>query len=195
MRGEYAAVGSGAEATILSTHLELLRGERERVERQISAVERTIAALNTNQNERKGLMSENMFDGFDHTEYKEEVEERWGKDAYARSEGWWKVLDAEGKRQWQQRVEELNAEWIAACSSGVAPDSVEAQRLADQHAAWLRSIPGTPSGKQFAGYLLGLGEMYVADERFAANYGGTAGAAFVRDALRVYVEDAAGDKS
>src|SRR5690606_25634488 len=107
LRAQDAAVGSGAEATILSTHLELLRGERERVERQISAVERTIAALNTKQNERKGLMSENMFDGFDHTEYKEEVEERWGKDAYARSEGWWKVLDAEGKRQWQQRVEEL----------------------------------------------------------------------------------------
>jgi protein subunit release factor A len=28
--------------------------------------------------------------------------------------------------------------------------------------------------------------MYVADERFAANYGGVEGAIFVRDALRVY---------
>ena len=28
-------------------------------------------------------MAEEMFDGFDHTQYKEEVEERWGKDAYA----------------------------------------------------------------------------------------------------------------
>ncbi len=30
--------------------------------------------------------------------------------------------------------------------------------------------------------------MYVADERFAANYGGVDGASFVRDALTVYAE-------
>jgi hypothetical protein len=30
--------------------------------------------------------------------------------------------------------------------------------------------------------------MYVADERFGVNYGGTSGAEFVRDALRVYAE-------
>ena len=41
-------------------------------------------------------------------------------------------------------------------------------------------------------YVIGLGEMYVADPRFGANYatsdGGTAGAEFVRDALRTYAE-------
>ena len=30
--------------------------------------------------------------------------------------------------------------------------------------------------------------MYVADERFAANYGGLTGATFVRDAMTVYAE-------
>ena len=30
--------------------------------------------------------------------------------------------------------------------------------------------------------------MYVADERFAKNYGGTDGATFVRDAMRVFAE-------
>jgi len=30
--------------------------------------------------------------------------------------------------------------------------------------------------------------MYVADERFAVNYGGIDGATFVRDAMRVYAE-------
>jgi MerR family transcriptional regulator, thiopeptide resistance regulator len=34
------------------------------------------------------------------------------------------------------------------------------------------------------------GEMYVADPRFAANYGGAEGAAFVRDALLAYVAGA-----
>ena len=37
-------------------------------------------------------------------------------------------------------------------------------------------------------YFLGLAEMYVADERFGANYGGQAGAEFVRDAMTVYAE-------
>ena len=57
---------------------------------------------------------------------------------------------------------------------------------------WLRGIPGTPSatpGGDVKGYVTGLGEMYVADPRFAANYGGEPGATFVRDALRVYAEE------
>lgn len=36
--------------------------------------------------------------------------------------------------------------------------------------------------------MTGLGDMYVADPRFGANYGGTAGAEFVRDALRAYAD-------
>ena len=47
---------------------------------------------------------------------------------------------------------------------------------------------GTGRGRDVRGYVTGLGEMYVADPRFAANYGGEAGAAFVRDALRIYQE-------
>ena len=181
--------GPQVEVEILGTHLDLLRRERERVDRQIGAVERTIAALGSSgtTHERKGLMAENMFDGFDHTEYKEEVVERWGADAYAKSDAWWRGLGADGQREWQARVAQLNADWGAAASSGVDPVSAEAQALAERHAAWLQSIPGTPSGDDFEAYLLGLGEMYVADERFAANYGGAPGAAFVRDALKAYV--------
>ena len=37
-------------------------------------------------------MAEKMFDGFDHTQYQGEVEERWGKDSYATSDGWWRGL-------------------------------------------------------------------------------------------------------
>ncbi|MEO8907058.1 MAG: TipAS antibiotic-recognition domain-containing protein, partial [Microbacteriaceae bacterium] len=37
-----------------------------------------------------------------------------------------------------------------------------------------------------AARLLGYGDMYVGDPRFAANYGGQAGAEYVRDAFAVY---------
>ncbi|KOS56069.1 TipAS antibiotic-recognition domain-containing protein, partial [Rhodococcus rhodochrous] len=55
-----------------------------------------------------------------------------------------------------------------------------------RHIAWLGSIPGTPGygEKPNRDYTLGLADMYVADERFAANYGGPDGAKFVRSALR-----------
>ena len=36
--------------------------------------------------------------------------------------------------------------------------------------------------------MLGVADMYVADPRFATNYGGQAGAEFVRDALCAYAE-------
>ena len=100
-------------------------------------------------------------------------------------------MSAEEKAAWQARSQKLGEDWIEAASRGIAPDSAEAQALAERHVAWLTGIPGTPAstpGGDVAGYVTGLGEMYVADPRFGANYGGRAGAEFVRDALRVYAE-------
>ncbi|GAA1321659.1 TipAS antibiotic-recognition domain-containing protein [Leucobacter albus] len=175
-----------AESRILTAHLDMLTRERERIERQIGAVERTISALTT-PNEGNGLMAANMFDGFDHTQHREEVTERWGAEAYAAGDRWWNALSARDKRTWQGQVRELNADWVAAAQAGVGPASEAAQALAERHIAWLQGVPGAPSGDAFAPYVRGLGEMYVADERFAANYGGVEGATLVRDALRVYL--------
>jgi DNA-binding transcriptional MerR regulator len=153
-----------SERLALEAHLAWLRQEQERLARQIQSVTTTIDAL-------KGvtqLMAEKMFDGFDHTRYKDEVEERWGKDAYQKGDAWWRGLSDAEKRAWKQRTAQLSADWAAAAQSGAAPDSPEAQA-----------------------YLIGLGEMYVADPRFAANYatdGSDKGAVFVRDALRIYAE-------
>ena len=137
-------------------------------------------------------MAEEMFDGFDHTQYKDEVEERWGKDAYASSDAWYRGMSDAERWTLKGRVAQLGADWIAAARSGIAPDSDEAQALARRHADWLAGIPGTPghsTGAPAKEYLLGLGEMYVADPRFAAGYGGEQGATFVRDALRAYAEN------
>ena len=183
--------GVGAEASALESHLAYLREEQNRLARQIVSVENTINALK----EGGSLMAENMFDGFDHTQYKDEVETRWGKDAYAKSDAWWRGLSDSEKKEWQARVTQLSADWVAAAESGVTPDSDAAQELARRHVEWLTGVPGTPASVpqgDVKGYVIGLGEMYVADPRFGANYatadGGTRGAEFVRDALRVYAE-------
>ncbi|WP_106815817.1 MerR family transcriptional regulator [Microbacterium timonense] len=179
------------EVPALEAHLAWLRQEQDRLERQIASVESTISAMRGGER----LMAENMFDGFDHTKYKDEVEQRWGKKAYADSDRWWRSMTAEEKAAWQQRVSDLGRDWIAAAESGIAPESDEAQALAERHVEWLTGIPGTPAavpGGDVKAYVLGLGEMYVADPRFGANYatsqGGTQGAEFVRDTLRIYAE-------
>lgn len=171
------------ETSALTTHLSLLRQEQERLTRQIAAVEHTISALNG----RGDLMAQNMFDGFDHTQFQEEVEQRWGKDSYARSDAWWQGMNDTERGEWSERVAALNRDWIAAAQSDdLTADSPEAQDLAARHMAWLRDVPGTPADVD--AYVRGLAEMYVADERFAANYGGVDGASFVRDALLVHLE-------
>ena len=64
--------------------------------------------------------------------------------------------------------------------------------MARRQYEWLSSIPGTPRGPENRAskdYYTGLAEMYVADDRFAKNYGSdNGGAAFVRDAMLAFAE-------
>ena len=164
-----------------------LQREKERLDRQIASVELTI----TNLKGGEQLMAEDMFDGFDHTQYKEEVEERWGKDAYATSDAWWSSKSAGEQADFMRTAGRLASDWARAATADLVADGDEAQALAQRQAEWLGGIPGTPQrtpGIPSKEYYLGLAEMYVADERFAANYGGVAGATFVRDAMRTYAE-------
>ena len=165
-------------AKALTGHLEWLKQEQDRLARQIASVTQTIEAV-------KGggeIMAEDMFNGFDHTQYKDEVEERWGKDAYAKGDSWWRGMSTEEKAAWKQRSQQLGEDWIAAATAGIEPDSAEAPGLARRHVEWLTGIPGTPAsdarpgqhgrrqqraGRDVKGYVTGLGEMYVADPRFA----------------------------
>lgn len=174
--------GRRDDGAALRTHAELLRDEREQLDRRIAAVERTIRAME----EGRHPMPEEMFDGFDHTKNRDEVVERWGDRSWRDASGWWDSMSAAEQTAWRDRQSAHAAEWTDAATRGVAPDSPEAQRLAERHRDWLAAIPGTPGhpGGPDPDYLTGLGEMYVADERFAANYGGLTGATLVRDALR-----------
>ncbi|MCK9794442.1 TipAS antibiotic-recognition domain-containing protein [Isoptericola sp. 4D.3] len=175
------------EAGALRRHLDQLRDEQDRLARQIASVERTVTAIEKGEQ----LMAEDMLDGFDHTQYEQEVTERWGADAYAKSDAWWRGLGPEKQKEWQARTRELGEAWGRAAQSGIDPTSDEAQALAARHAEWLGGIPGTPGSERdrpTKEYLVGLAEMYVADPRFAKNYGGTEGATFVRDALVAYAE-------
>ncbi|HWK20351.1 MAG TPA: MerR family transcriptional regulator [Microbacteriaceae bacterium] len=174
-------------AGALRSHVQELRAERGRLARQITAVERTLAAI-----EQGGeIAMDTMFDGFDHAGHREEVERRWGADAYARSAAWWESKSPEERARWQDELHSLNQDWIGLAAAGAAASGEPAQALAERHVAWLASIPGTPTTdvRTRAAYVRGLAAMYAADPRFAANYGGGAGAAFVREALEHYAAE------
>jgi hypothetical protein len=175
----------------LRGHLDRVRSERDRVDRRVAAAEYAIEGL------MKGddVKAQNMFDGFEHEEYREEVVERWGESAWAESDAWLRGLSQEQRSDWRLVSERLTRDWVAAATDPrIEPDSVVAQSIAARHIAWLQGVPGTPAahpGGDLVGYVRGLAEMYVADERFAANYGGPDGARFVRDALLRAVEGSA----
>ncbi|MBG6225356.1 DNA-binding transcriptional MerR regulator [Arthrobacter sp. CAN_A2] len=177
---------AAAPAAALRAHLDHLRGEQQRLDRQITAVLTTVEALERGEEP----MPEKMFDGFDHARYREEVEERWGIDAYAHGDAWWRGRSDAEKDAFGREAAELGAGWIDAATRGVPPTDGGAQELAGRHVAWLSSVPGVPrdeDGELLPEYVRGLGAMYVQDPRFAVNYGGLGGAEFVRAALEAWL--------
>lgn len=173
--------GQRDTAAALRTHLALLEQERRRIGRQIESVRTTLRKTEGGEE----LMAEEVFDGFDHTQYEQEVTERWGREAYQRADRWWRSLSDDEKASFRQRQIDIAADYGRARQAGRSADSDEVQAITQRHVDWL-SATTSPTKD----YLVGLGEMYVADPRFTANYDvhGEGTAAFVRDAMKVYAE-------
>lgn len=173
--------GQQDTAAALRTHLALLEQERRRIGRQVESVRTTLRRTEGGEE----LMAEEVFDGFDHTVYEQEVTERWGREAYERGDRWWRSLSDAEKRSFQQRQIDIAADYGRALQTGKSADSDEVQAITQRHVDWL-SVTTIPTRD----YLIGLGEMYVADPQFTANYdvNGEGTAALVRDAMKVYAE-------
>ncbi|WP_369020523.1 MerR family transcriptional regulator [Streptomyces californicus] len=175
--------GQRDTAVALRAHLRLLEQEQARIGRQIASVRTTLHKTL----EGTELMAEEVFDGFDHTVHEQEVTERWGREAYAAGDRWWRSLGAAEKRAFQDEHQVIARDWGRARGAGLAADGPEAQEIARRHCAWLAQSSSRAPGRS---YVIGLGEMYAADPRFGKNYDrhGDGTAAFVRDALTVYAE-------
>jgi DNA-binding transcriptional MerR regulator len=168
----------------LRTHLRLLEQERARLDRQIRSVRTTL----TKTQGGEALMPDEVLDGFDHTQYKDEVTERWGKEAYEQGDRWWRGLSDDDKRDFKQRQLDIARDYARAHQEGLAPDGEEAQAITRRHYEWVSGgwQGRWPTAEQFTG----LGQMYVADPRFTANYDvhGEGTAQFVCDAMEVFAE-------
>lgn len=173
--------GQRDTAAALRHHLALLERERERLARQIVSVRTTVRKLEAGEE----LMATEVLGGFDHAQYEQEVTERWGHDAWERGARWWNALSADERREYQQRHVDIAADYGRAHAADRSVDSDEVQAIVARHVDWL-SVTRQPTRC----YVIGLGDMYVADPRFGANYDrhGAGTAEFVRDAMRAYAE-------
>jgi len=171
------ALDRADDTTALRAHLGWLRSEADRLARQIAAVQRTIDSIDR----KEQIMAEEMLDGFDHTQYKEEVQSRWGRQAWEDGDRWWRGLGSQGRQQFADEHVAIAQRWAELREAGEPADGPEALANARRHRDWIAA--GWQGRQPSADELVGLADMYVADERFAANYGGPAGAQYVRDAL------------
>ncbi|MEF9884279.1 MerR family transcriptional regulator [Streptomyces sp. P9-A4] len=173
--------GQRDTSAALRTHLALLEQERERLGRRIASVRTTLHKTENGEE----LMADEVFDGFDHTAYEEEVTERWGRDAYAKGDRWWRSLDAARKKAFMDEQAGIARDFGRALKDGLPAGGDEVQAIARRQVAWLSAT--TDPSKE---YVIGLGRMYVDDPRFTATYDrhGEGTAVLVRDALEIYAE-------
>ncbi len=169
-------------ADAIAAHLVLLEERRDRTDRQIADVRRTLDAV------REGVTMEidEVFAGVDHGQYEAEVRERWGDDAWERSTARRARMGPAERARDDATSLAVNAALRAAAQSGVDPSSPAFQALVGDHHAWVSDqwAGRRPDAVSYAA----LADMYVADPRFAATYGGPENAEIIRRAIAVWVE-------
>ena len=161
---------------------QLLKLKKERLERLIHALEEA---------ERGETINMSIFDNKEleakREEYAKEAEARWGQtEAYAESQ---KKTAAYGKEKWsdlQEGMSDLIRKFGNAMTQGATPTDEEVQGLVQQWKDFISANYYTCTNE----ILAGLGQMYVADERFKQNMDreqeGTA--QFIADAIKIYCE-------
>lgn len=167
----------------LRQHLDRLVAERDRYDRLVRTVSRTITDV-----ERGVVMTaksaEHWFEGFDPAKQEElqaEARERWGAEnvdtAAARGGGWTR----EQGEAWVAQVHVL----VGHIDAGRAPEDPVVQEAIAGHHRWLQGhwVPNRESYK-------GLADVYADDPRFRANFDKTDPrlAEFLRSAMRVYAD-------
>lgn len=167
------------KAAAIRKQKELLTLKKERLERLISALDEA----------EKGEIPMNTFNNNEYEtarkQYAEEARQRWGNtDAYKESEQ--KSVDYSADK-WNDVNAGLNAvlaEFAAAIKDGATPESETAQSLVKNLQQYITDNFYTCTNE----ILAGLGQMYVADERFKTNIdkNGAGTAEFISEAIRIY---------
>ena len=173
--GEILSSPSYDKSKALQEQKKLLMLKKERLERLIRAIDGA----------EKG---ENVMKAFDNSEfekYRSEAQERWGSsDAYKEHA---EKTKAYGKDKWSNLAADMDrifGEFAVCMKNGTAPEAEESQSLVKK----LQSHISENYYNCTKEILRGLGQMYVADERFKKNIDQHADgtAAYVSEAIAHY---------
>lgn len=163
---------------------ELLREKAARLEALIKAVDVAAKAAEKGVSMDENEMFE-VFGDFDPSEYEDEVKERWGHtEAYRESA---RRTAGYKKEDWLRIKEQGGAvtdAMIALLDEGVPPEDPRVQKAIEGQWRWINdNFYSCPPEM-----IEGLGEMYVADPRFAKTYEDLKPglARFMRDAMKVW---------
>ena len=173
--GEMLSAPNYDKSKALQEQKRLLILKKERLERLISAID----------DAGKGETVMKAFDNSEFERYKSEAQERWGNtDAYKEHA---EKTAGYGKNKWSSLAAELDmifSEFAICMKNGEAPETEAPQSLVKKLQSHITENYYTCTNE----ILSGLGQMYVADERFKNNIDKHADgtAAFVRDAIAHY---------
>ena len=167
---------------VLRAQAKRLRDEQDRLAGLLGAVEEAIAAHDRGEPQQDTT----MFDGHDHEQYAREAEERWGDtDAYRQSQQRVRDLGPDAtetiRAWWQEHFEQF----AALKREDVALDDARVRAAVADHRALLNRFYDCGPQMQKS-----LADMYVADDRFRANYDAHADglAEYVRDAVHAHAD-------
>lgn len=173
-------------ADALREHREKLLEKRKQLDLLITNVEKTIASAEG----RTTMSDKEKFEGFkkkmiedNEEQYGKEIREKYGDETVDKSNAKLMNMTQEEHEAVTKLAEEVNSTLAQAMETG-DPAGELAQKAADLHKQWITFYWSEYSKEAHAG----LGEMYVADERFKAYYDKIrpGAAEFLRDAINIY---------
>jgi DNA-binding transcriptional MerR regulator len=166
----------------LRQHHRSLLAERDRYEQLAATVAKTITELEGGDN----MPAEQLFAGFDHSQYEEEVAERWGHtEAYAESKRNVAAMTPADAERIQAEQAEVESALVELLDAGVPAGDERTLDVVDRHYRWFCNF-WTPDRTAFTC----VGKMYVDDERFKVNYDSRRPglAEYLRDAMAAYAQ-------
>ncbi len=149
----------------LKEQKKLIELKQKRLGKLLDTIDKTIKKIN----KQKIMKDEELYGGFTKEEmekYSKEAKDRWGgTDAWRQSEERVKKMGREGINKAMAEGGKITVAIADCMKEGIAPKSDMVQKLIAEHYNWLRNFY-EPNPEIYRG----LAEMYVADDRFKANY-------------------------
>lgn len=174
--------------TALQDHLRMLEQERDRTDRMIACLKRTIEAEERNED----MTAHEKFEAFkrnaveeNEKKYGREAREKYGNEAVDASNARMMNMSEDKYNEWQRIDAEIRSRLETAVRNGLRADSAEGAAIAELHKKWLCFTWAKYTNQAHAG----VAEMYIMDERFTRYYdANTPGCAqFLRDAVKAWL--------